>query len=228
MALRSRLRQVEAATRLKQEEVELFELEEQGERLDSCSHGRREQKTKTLVEKSSGERQVLLREAIRNTRNEGLLLENQLKTLRQERRTSDCSKRSESPVFPEAQVLLGKQRDLQKEHFSEICLAAENAAALDASMKRLEKMIARKSEAEAALNLPLCRGADPAVENLNVVASDDESKSKIANRVDACPEALKKLADMSEEVKSKEEEVLASLSSLRALVADDQERLLAR
>ena len=95
-------------------------------------------------------------------------------------------------------------------------------------MKRLEKMIARKSEAEAALNLPLCRGADPAVENLNVVASDDESKSKIANRVDACPEALKKLADMSEEVKSKEEEVLASLSSLRALVADDQERLLAR
>ena len=33
---------------------------------------------------------------------------------------------------------------------------------------------------------------------------------------------------MSEEVKSKEEEVFVSLSSLRALVADDQERLLAR
>merc|ERR1719201_27260 len=33
---------------------------------------------------------------------------------------------------------------------------------------------------------------------------------------------------MNEEVKSKEEEVFASLSSLRALVADDQERLLAR
>ena len=40
--------------------------------------------------------------------------------------------------------------------------------------------------------------------------------------------ALKKLAAMTEEVKSKEEEVFASLSSLRALVADDQERLLAR
>ena len=95
-------------------------------------------------------------------------------------------------------------------------------------MKRLEKMIKRKSEAEAALDLPLCRGADPALGNLNVAVFEDESKSKIANEVDACPEALKKLVDMSEEVKSKEEEVFASLSSLRALIADDQERLLAR
>ena len=227
MALRSRSRQVEMATRLKREQAELYELEEKGERLDSISRGRREFKTRTLVEKSLGERQALLREAIRNTKSEGLLLENQLKSLRHERRTSDCAKRPESPVFPKAKFLLGKQRDLEKEHISEICLAAENAAALDASMKRLEKMMERKSEAEAALNLPFCRGA-VLLENLNSAASEDESKCKIAKQVAACPEALKKLAAMSEEVKSKEEEVFASLSSLRALVADDQERLLAR
>jgi len=227
MALRSRLGKVETATRLKQEQAELYELEEKGERLDSLSRGRRELKTRTLVEKSLVERQTLLREAIRNTRSEGLLLEDQLKSLRHERRTSDCGKSSELPVFPEANVLLGKQRDLEKEHISVICLAAENAAALDASMKRLEKMMERKSEAEAALKLPFCRGA-PLLENLNSVASGDESKLKIANNVAASPEALKKLASLSEEVKSREEEVLSSLSSLRALVADDQERLLAR
>ena len=110
MGLRSRLRQVETATRLKQEQAELYELEENGERLDSLSRGRRELKMRTLVEKSLGERQALLREAIRNTRSEGLLLENQLKALRQERRTSDSAKRPESPVFPEAKILLGKQR----------------------------------------------------------------------------------------------------------------------
>ena len=98
-------------------------------------------------------------------------------------------------------------------------------------MKRLEKMIERKSEAEAALKLPFCRGAAlPQKLNVNsdTASEEDESKAKFAKQGAACPEALKKLADMSDEVKSKEEDVLASLSNLRALVADDQERLLAR
>ena len=229
MALRSRLRQVETATRLKQEQVELYELEKKGDRLDSLSRGRRELKMRTLVEKSLGEKQAMLREAIRNTKSEGLLLENQLKALRHERRTPDTAKKLESPVFQEVKVLLGKQRDLEKEHFTGVALAAENAAALNASMKRLEKMIERKAEAEAALKLPSCQGA-PILKKLDSEAAsiEDESKVKVANQGTACPEALKKLADMSEEVKSKEKDVLASLSSLRALVADDQERLLAR
>ena len=102
------MRQVETATRLKREQAELYELEEKGERLDSISRGRRELKTRTLVEKSLGERQALLREAIRNTKSEGLLLENQLKSLRHERRTSDCAKRPESPVFSKGQIPPGK------------------------------------------------------------------------------------------------------------------------
>ena len=228
MALRSRLGQVEAATRLKQEQTEVYELEEKGERLDSQMRGRREMKMRSLVEKSLGEGQALMRESIRNTRSEGLLLENQLNSLRHERKTSDSAIRPEPPVFPEAKLLLEKQRDLEKEHFSEICLAAENAAALDASIKRLEKMIERKYEAEAALNLPFCQNAT-LLKNLNSAASEeDESRANFAKQGAACPEALKKLADMSDEAKSKEEEVLASLSSLRALVADDQERLLTR
>ena len=225
------MRQVETATRLEQEQVELYELEEKGERLDLLSRGRKELKMRTLVEKSLGEKQAMLRDAIRNTKSEGLLLENQLKALRHERRTSDgdSAKKPESPVFQEVKVLLGKQRDLEKEHFTGITLAAENAAALNASMKRLEKMIERKAEAEAALKLPSCQDA-PLLKKLDseAASNEDESKVKFAKQGTACPEALKKLADMSEEVKSKEKEVLASLSSLRALVADDQERLLAR
>ena len=100
------MRQVETATRLKQEQVELYELEEKGERLDSLSRGRKELKMRTLVEKSLGERQAMLREAIRDTKSEGLLLENQLKALRHERRTPDTAKKPESPVFLEAKVLL--------------------------------------------------------------------------------------------------------------------------
>merc|ERR1719209_2303848 len=91
-------------------------------------------------------------------------------------------------------------------------------------------MIERKAEAEAALKLPSCQGA-PLLKKLDseaAASNEDESKVKFAKQGTACPEALKKLADMSEEVKSKEKDVLASLSSLRALVADDQERLLAR
>ena len=232
MALRSRLLQVEMATRLKQEQAEVRELEEKGERLDSLMRGRREMKMRTLAEKSLGERQALLREAIRNTKSEGLLLENQLKSLRHERRTSDGSAtRPELAVFPEINLILGKQEDLEKEHFSEVCLAAENAAALDASKKRLENMIERNSEAETAPKMPFCQ--DPASsqkKKLNIKSTDeDESKANIVKQdTAACPEALKKLTDMSDEVKLKEEELLMSLSSLRALVADDQEKLLAR
>ena len=79
MALRSRLRQVETATRLKQEQAEVYELEEKGEMLDSLMRGRREMKMRTLAEKSLGERQALLREAIRNTNSGSLMLENQLR-----------------------------------------------------------------------------------------------------------------------------------------------------
>jgi len=229
MALRSRLRQVETATRLKQEQAEVYELEEKGEMLDSLMRGRREMKMRTLAEKSLGERQALLREAIRNTRSEGLILENQLKSLRQERKASDGATRPEVPVFPEINIILGKQEDLEKEHFSEICLAAENSAALDASMKRLEKMIERKSSAEAALKMPFCQ--DPTSrKKLNCATPvKDESIPNLAKQsAAACPEALKKLADMSDEVKTKEEELLTSLISLRALVEDDQEKLLAR
>ena len=230
MALRSRLRQVETGTRLKQEQVEVYDLEEKGEMLDSLMRGRREMKMRTLAEKSLGERQALLRDAIRNTRSEGLMLENQLKSLRQERKASDGATRQEVPVFPEINIILGKQEDLAKEHFSEVCLAAENAAALDASMKRLEKMIERKSEAEAALKMPFCQ--DPVSrkkQKCAVAYEEDESKTNLTKQsTAACPEALKKLANMSDEVKSKEEELLTSLISLRALVEDDQEKLLAR
>ena len=72
MALRSRLRQVETATRWKQEQ----EPEEKGERLDSLMRGRRLLKMRTLAEKSFGGRKALLREAIRNTNSESLMLEN--------------------------------------------------------------------------------------------------------------------------------------------------------
>ena len=60
---------------------------------------------------------------------------------------------------------------------------------------------------------------------MNLEPSEEvESKHNLAKQgASACPEALKKLADMSDEVKSKEEELLATISSLWVLVADDQE-----
>ena len=115
------------------------------------------------------------------------------------------------------------QAELEREHLSEFCLAAENSAALDASMKRLEKMLERKLEAEAALNMPFCR--EVAVQKMQ---DDVESAPKSPKLRAACPEALKKLAYLTEEVNSKEGEVLASLSSLQMVVADDRERLLLR
>ena len=223
MALRTRLRQAEAATRLRQEQAEVIELEEKGEMLDSLLGGRRELKMRTLAEKSMGEMQALLREAIRNTRSEGLLLENELKSLRHERKTKDGSPMPKLAEFPEVKSILEKQAELEREHLSEFCLAAENSAALDASMKRLEKMLERKSEAEAALNMPFCR--EVAVQKMQ---DDVESAQKSPKLRAACPEALKKLAYLTEEVNSKEGEVLASLSSLQMVVADDRERLLLR
>ena len=51
---------------------------------------------------------------------------------------------------------------------------------------------------------------------MNLEPSEEvESKHNLAKQgASACPEALKKLADMSDEVKSKEEELLATISSL--------------
>ena len=86
---------------------------------------------------------------------------------------------------------------------------------VDASMKRLEKMIERKSVTEAALKIPFCQ--DPVSrKKLNLEPSEEgESKRNLAKQgAAACPEALKKLADMSNEVKPKEEELLATISSL--------------
>ena len=223
MELRTRLRQAEAATKLMQEQAEVIELEEKGEMLDSLLGGRRELKMKTLVEKSMGEMQASLRDAIRNTRSEGLLLEKQLRSLKDQRKSQDGSSRPQLAEFPKVKFLLEKQAELEREHLSEFCLAAENSAALDASMKRLEKMLERKSEAEAALNMPFCR--EVAVQKMQ---DDVESAPKSPKLRAACPEALKKLAYLTEEVNSKEGEVLASLSSLQMVVADDRERLLLR
>ena len=223
MELRTRLRQAEAATKLMQEQAEVIELEEKGEMLDSLLGGRRELKMKTLVENSMGEMQASLRDAIRNTRSEGLLLEKQLRSLKDQRKSQDGSSRPQLAEFPKVKFLLEKQAELEREHLSEFCLAAENAAALDASMKRLEKMLERKSEAEAALNMPFCR--EVAVQKMQ---DDVESAPKSPKLRAACPEALKKLAYLTEEVNSKEGEVLASLSSLQKVIADDRERLLLR
>ena len=86
---------------------------------------------------------------------------------------------------------------------------------LDASMKRLEKMIQRKSVAKAALKMPFCQD-QVSRKKLDLKPSDEgESKANLLKQGAAAnPKALKKLADMSDEVKSKEEELSATISSL--------------
>ena len=149
------LKQGEGSNRIKQGHMEAQELEQRGERLNTLFRGHKEAKLRSLVENGAAEKQALMREAIRNTKCEGIALENELRSLKNKRR--DCS----DDIKPEAltasqdmKIVLGRLEDLEKDHLSETSLAAENAAALDASMSRLEMMMERRVKAEASTKAP--------------------------------------------------------------------------
>ena len=69
--------------------MEAKELEQRGERMNTVFRRHKEAKLRSLVENGAAERQALMREAIRNTKCEGIALENELRSLKNKRR--DCS-----------------------------------------------------------------------------------------------------------------------------------------
>ena len=210
---------------IKQGHMEAQELEQRGERLDTMFRGHKEAQLRSLVEKGAAERQALMREAIRSTNCEGIALENELRSLKQKRR--DCN----DDIKPEAltasqdmKIVLGRLGDLMKDHLSETRLAAENAAALDASMRRLEMMMERRVKAEASIKAPSSQEAWRQESN----NAGGNPSSFPSTQTAVCPEVLKRLTDLSGEVEIKEKEVIMSLSNLRDVVKEDQKKVLAR
>ena len=205
--------------------MEAQELEQRGDRLDTMLRGHKEAKLRSLVENGAAERQALMREAIRKTNCEGVALENELRSLKNKRRDStDETKPEALTVSQDLKIVLGRQGDLEKDHLSETCLAAENAASLDASMRRLEMMMERRAKAEASMKVPSSQEAWRKESN-----DAGRNPSPLPPKHTAvCPEVLKRLTDLSGEVEIKEKEVIVSMSNLRDVVKEDQKKLLAR
>ena len=183
---------------------------------------------RSFVENGALERQMMMREVIRNTNFEGIALENELRSLKNmKNKRRDCS----DDIKPEAltasqdmKIVLGRLEDLEKDHLSETSLAAENAAALDASMRRLEMMMERRVKAEASIKPPSSQEAWR--KESNNVGRNPSSSPPTQTAV--CPEVQRRLTDLSGEVEIKEKEVMVSLSNLRDVVKEDQKKLLAR
>ena len=187
--------------------------------------GHKEAKLRSLVENGAAERQALMREAIRKTNCEGIALENELRSLKQKRREcSDDIKPEALTVSQDMKIVLGRREDLEKDHLSETCLAAEHAAALETSMRRLEMMMERRAKAEASMKIPSSQEAWR--KETNNVGRNPSPLPPTHTAV--CPEVLKSLSDLSGEVEIKEKEVIVSMSNLRDVVKEDQKKLLAR
>ena len=205
--------------------MEAQELEQRGDRLDTMLRGHKEAKLRSLVENGASERQALMREAIRNTNCEGVALENELRSLKNKRRDcSDDMKPDDLLVSQDLVIALGRLEDLEKDHLSETRLAAENAAALEASMKRVEMMMERRGKAEASIKAPSLQ--EPWRKEANNAGRNPSPLPPTHTAV--CPEVLKSLSDLSGEVEIKEKEVIVSMSNLRDVVKEDQKKLLAR
>ena len=205
--------------------MEAQELEQRGDRLDTMFRGHKEAKLRSLVENGAAERQALMREAIRKTNCEGVALENELRSLKNKRRDStDETKPEALTVSQDLKIVLGRQGDLEKDHLSETRLAAENAASLDASMRRLEMMMERRVKAEASIKAPSSQEIWRKESNNpgRIISSSPSTQTLV------CPEVLKRLTDLSGEVEIKEKEVMVSLSNLLDVVKEDQKKLLAR
>ena len=183
---------------------------------------------RSFVENGALERQMMMREVIRNTNFEGIALENELRCLKNmKNKRRDCSevmKPRDLSVSQDMKIVLGRREDLEKDHLSETCLAAENAAALEASMTRLEMIMERRVKAEASIKAPSSQEAWR--KELN--NSGRNSSSLPPTQTAVCPEVLKRLTDLSGEVEIKEKEVIVSMSNLRDVVKEDQKKLLAR
>ena len=187
--------------------------------------GHKEAKLRSLVENGASERQALMREAIRNTKCEGIALENELRSLKNKRRDcSDDMKPEDLSVSQDMKIVLGRLEDLEKDHLSETFLAADHAVALEASMRRLEMMMERRVKAEASIKAPSAQEAWR--KESNNVGRNPSPLPPMQTAV--CPEVLRRLADLSGEVEIKEKEVMVSLSNLRDVVKEDQKKLLAR
>ena len=187
--------------------------------------GHKEAKLRSLVENGASERQALMREAIKKTNCEGVALENELRSLKNKRRDcSDDMKPDDLLVSQDMVIVLGRQEDLEKDHLSETRLAAENAAALEASMKRVEMMMERRVKAEASIKAPSSQEIWRKESNNpgRILSSSPSTQTLV------CPEVLKRLTDLSGEVEIKEKEVIVSMSNLRDVVKEDQKKLLAR
>ena len=201
------------------------ELEQRGERLNTMFRRHKEAKLRSLVENGASERQALMREAIKKTNCEGVALENELRSLKNKRRDcSDDMKPKDLLVSQDMVIVLGRQEDLEKDHLSETRLAAENAAALEASMKRVEMMMERRVKAEASIKAPSSQEIWRKESNNpgRILSSSPPTQTAV------CPEVLKRLTDLSGEVEIKEKEVIVSLSNLLDVVKEDQKKLLAR
>ena len=205
--------------------MEAKELEQRGERLNTMFRGHKEAKLRSLVENGAAERQAPMREAIRNTNREGIALENELRSLKNKRRDcSDDMNPEDLSVSQDMKIVLGRLEDLEKDHLSETFLAADHAAALEASMRRLEMMMERRVKAEASIKAPSSQEAWR--KESNNVGRNPSPLPPMQTAV--CPEVLRRLADLSGEVEIKEKEVMVSLSNLRDVVKEDQKKLLAR
>ena len=205
--------------------MEAQELEQRGERLNTMFRGHKEAKLRSLVENGASERQELMREAIKKTNCEGVALENELRSLKNKRRDcSDDMKPDDLLVSQDLVIALGRLEDLEKDHLSETRLAAENAAALEASMKRVEMMMERRGKAEASIKAPSSQEIWRKESNN---AGRNPSPLPPTQTL-VCPEVLKRLTDLSGEVEIKEKEVIVSMSNLRDVVKEDQKKLLAR
>ena len=210
---------------IKQGHMGVQELEQRGERVNTMFRGHKEAKLRSLVENGAADRQALMREAIRNTKCEGVALENELRSLKNKRRDcSDDMKPEALTVSQDLNIVLGRLGDLEKDHLSETRLAAENAASLDASLRRLEMMMERRVKAEASMKVPSSQEAWRKESN-----NAGRNPSPLPpTHTAVCPEVLKRLADLSGEVEIKEKEVIVSMSNMRDVVKEDQKKLLAR
>ena len=183
---------------------------------------------RSFVENGALERQMMMREVIRNTNFEGIALENELRSLKNmKNKRRDCSevmKPRDLSVSQDMKIVLGRREDLEKDHLSETLLAAEHAAALEASMKRVEMMMERRVKAEASMKVPSSQ--EPWRKESNNAGRNLLPLPPTHTAV--CPEVLKRLADLSGEVEIKEKEVIVSLSNLRDVVKEDQKKLLTR
>jgi len=225
LALESRLRQAEGSKRIKQGHMQAQELEQRGERMNTMFRGHKEAELRSLVENGASERQALMREAIKKTNCEGVTLENELRSLKNKRRDfSDDMKPKDLLVSQDMVNVLGRRKDLEKDHLSETCLAAEHAASLDASMRRLEMMMERRVKVEASMKVPSSQEAWRKESNDAGRKPSPFSPTHTA----VCPEVVKRLTDLSGEVEIKEKEVIVSMSNLRDVVKEDQKKLLAR